>query len=81
MDTTLQEYENGGGNDQFISTMATNLNVEPSLIEITDVREGSVILTLNVGSDGSQPLDDLESQVNSVLQTDLGYPVLSVTNS
>ena len=81
MDTTLQEYENGGGNDQFISTMATNLNVEPSLIEITDVREGSVILILNVGSDGSQPLDDLESQVNSVLQTDLGYPVLSVTNS
>lgn len=60
MDTTLNEYEDAGGDGEFANTLATNLDVDPSLIEITDVREGSVIVTFNIASDGSQLLNEFE---------------------
>ena len=53
MDTTLDEFENGGGSEQFTNNLADSLGVDASLIEITDVREGSVIVTFNVANDGS----------------------------
>ena len=69
MDTTLDEFENGGGSEQFTNNLADSLGVDASLIEITDVREGSVIVTFNVANDGSQHIDDLEDHVASTLET------------
>jgi hypothetical protein len=48
LDTTLAEFESTGGQSGFISTLSTGMGIDTSFIEITDVREGSVIIDYNI---------------------------------
>ena len=51
MNFTLQEYEEGGGDTQFIETVSAALNIDSSKVRITAKREGSVIITFEVDFD------------------------------
>ena len=48
LDTTIEQYEKDGGDDQFTKDTAKSINVDPSQIEILAKMEGSLIITFNV---------------------------------
>jgi hypothetical protein len=55
------------------------LDIDSSLVEITDIREGSVIIKFRVKNYGETPISRLKAQLNEILQTKIGYPVIDIT--
>lgn len=48
LDTSLQQYEEDGGDDKFINDITRSIGVDPSKMKIIRKREGSVILTFAI---------------------------------
>jgi hypothetical protein len=51
MDMTMGEFENQGGTKQFAKNLSDSLGIDKSMIEVTGVREGSVIVDYNLKVD------------------------------
>lgn len=51
MDMTMGEFENQGGKKQFAKNLSNSLGIDKSMIEVTGVREGSVIVDYNLKVD------------------------------
>lgn len=76
LDTTLKDFEEGGGEQKFIRAVAESMGVDHEIIAITDKWEGSVYLKLRVLSDGSVALETLMQNLKTSLASDLGYPIV-----
>jgi hypothetical protein len=61
LDTTMQKYNEDGGNDKFIKTVTSALKINPSLMKVTNLRSGSVYVTFTVDTDDSISLKSLKS--------------------
>lgn len=48
LDTTLANFEDRGGKTGFVSSLSSGMGIDTSFIEITSVREGSVIVDYNI---------------------------------
>jgi hypothetical protein len=53
LDTTIQKYNDDGGNAKFIRTVTSALKIDQSLMKVTQLRSGSVIVDFTVDTDGS----------------------------
>ena len=78
LDTTMNKYEQDGGDKKFIATVTGALKINKSLMKVMNKRSGSVFVTFRVKSDGSLSLDDLKNMLNSLFETDIGYPVVGM---
>jgi hypothetical protein len=82
LDTTMQKYNEDGGNAKFIKTVTSALKIDQSLMKVTQLRSGSVYVTFTVDTDDSISLKSLKNKLNDLLNNkDIGYPVLSVTQN
>lgn len=84
LDTTLAEFESTGGQSGFISTLSTGMGIDTSFIEITDVREGSVIIDYNIQTDANQlfTLEELKDKQKAAFESgslNFGTEVLDFT--
>ena len=58
----MDDYSSNGGDEFFIEQTATQLEVDESLVTITSVTEGSVIIAFKIKSSGTgNKLDDLKA--------------------
>ena len=80
LDTTLQKYEDDGGDAKFIKDVTECLMIDPSLMKITNKRQGSVILTFRVKGGQDKPQEELKSKLKNVLLNELAYPVLEIND-
>ena len=76
LNTTMEEYEAGGGDAKFIGTITSALGIQPQQMEVTDKWRGSVFLKFKVQSDGGISLQQLRQQLEELLKTDIGYPIV-----
>ena len=51
MDMSMDEFENQGGSKQFAKNLAGSLGIDKNMVEVTGVREGSVIVDYNLKVD------------------------------
>jgi hypothetical protein len=66
LDTTMQKYEDDGGDYKFIKRVTTTLMIDRSCMKVMSKRLGSVIVTFRVKTDGSLSLDNLRNQLNNI---------------
>lgn len=78
LDTTLQKYEQDGGDAKFIKDVTRSIGIDKSMMKITNKRQGSVILTMEIKGDQSSSVDDLRSKLKNALHKDIAYPVLAI---
>ena len=51
MDSTLDEFEQNGGEAAFVDNLAGSLGIKKSQVEVTGVKEGSVIVDYEITED------------------------------
>lgn len=78
LDTSLEQYEQDGGDKQFIKDITKSIGVDPSQMRITKKREGSVILTFIVNTDQPNATEQLKRKIKNALLNDIPYPVLNI---
>ena len=79
LDTTMQKYEQDGGDQKFIKNVTSALRIDRSLMKVMGKRSGSVFVTFRVKSDGNLSLKDLENLLGNLFATkDIGFPVVGV---
>jgi methenyltetrahydromethanopterin cyclohydrolase len=61
LNTTMQKYNEDGGNAKFIKTVTSALQIDQSLMKVTQLRAGSVIVDFTVETDGSISLNSLKN--------------------
>ena len=66
LDTTMNQYEQGGGDAKFIKTVTQALKLDKSLMKVMNKRSGSVFVTFRVKTDGSISLDDLKGMLDNL---------------
>lgn len=78
LNTTLSKFENGGGKSKFIDNLSSSLGIKASTIDITSMREGSVILdyTITVSENQMESLKKAQDQQIKNNLIDFGAPVL-----
>jgi hypothetical protein len=48
LNTTVNEFQNSGGKDKFIDNLSSSLGIDASTIDISSIREGSVIVDYTI---------------------------------
>jgi hypothetical protein len=81
LDTTMQKYEQQGGDKKFVKIVTKAVKIDRSWMKVVSKRSGSVFITFRVKSDGSVSLDDLRNQLNDLFTNqDIGYPIVGVSS-
>ena len=63
LDTTLEAFEKDGGDENFIKSVTKLLDIDRKLMIITQKRQGSVIVTFRVQSEGNKSIDELRKHI------------------
>ena len=61
LDTTMEKYEEDGGDQKFVKNVTSLLKIDKSLMKVMAKRSGSVYVTFRIKTDGSISVDDLKS--------------------
>ena len=82
MDTTIEGFEQNGGEVAFVGNMAKNLGIKQTQITVTGVRAGSVIVDYEITEDPSSgfSLAEIQQTQDEKLKNgemDLGAPLKS----
>ena len=81
LDTTLEAFEKDGGDENFIKSVTKLLDIDRKLMIITQKRQGSVIVTFRVQSEGNKSIDELRKHIQNVIESsDIGYPVIGIAD-
>ena len=86
IDTTMKAFERQGGRQMFEENLASSLGISMSSVQVTGMREGSVILDYNliVDKNSKMSIDELKSLQNDKMKSgaiDVGGPVMSFTST
>ena len=86
IDTTMKAFEQQGGRQMFEENLADSLGISMSSVQVTGLREGSVIVDYNliVDKDSKMSLGELKSLQNKKMKSgaiDVGGPVMSFTST
>jgi hypothetical protein len=86
IDTTMKAFERQGGRQMFEENLANSLGISMSQVQVTGMREGSVILDYNIVVEKNSKIsvDDLKSLQNEKMKAgaiDVGGPVLSFSST
>jgi hypothetical protein len=84
--TTMKAFEQQGGRQMFEENLADSLGISMSSVQVTGLREGSVIVDYNliVDKDSKMSLSELKSLQNKKMKSgaiDVGGPVMSFTST
>ena len=86
IDTTMKQFERQGGRQMFEENLATSLGISMSSVQVTGMREGSVILDYNliVDKNSKMSIDELKAMQSEKMKAgaiDVGGPVLSFSST
>lgn len=86
IDTTMKAFEKQGGRQMFEENLAESLGISMSQVQVTGLREGSVIVDYNLIVDKSSKMDinELKSLQNEKMKAgaiEVGGPVMSFTST
>ena len=82
LNTTVNDFENGGGKAKFIDNLSISLGIDASTIDISSIREGSVIVDYTITVNENK-IDQLKQDQNDKIQKgliDFGAPVLDFSS-
>ena len=63
LNTTVNDFENGGGKAKFIDNLSISLGIDASTIDISSIREGSVIVDYTITVNENK-IDQLKQDQN-----------------
>lgn len=86
IDTTMKAFEKQGGRQMFEENLASSLGLNMSQVQVTGLREGSVIVDYNLVIDKNSKisLDELKTLQNEKMKAgaiEVGGPVLSFSST
>jgi hypothetical protein len=86
IDTTMKAFERQGGRKMFEENLAVSLGISLSSVQVTGMREGSVIIDYNliVDKNSKISIDELKAMQSEKMKSgaiDVGGPLLSFSST